>query len=114
MINTQGIKIIKLVCGDTIVCSLEIDSGYVRAVEPLLLYTVPTSKGTLKQIMIPWMEGATVREFPIPDYHIITSADADDIMKDTYVHYVESRKFSRAEQELEDSNIIIDTSDCIH
>lgn len=113
------IKVTKLVNGDTILSMVERTNGFVLLLDPIQMLTVPAPTGGLRQILVPWMEGAQSSEFSIADHHVIAMSSARTDLVELYEEFINQKKFDSVEQDVpddvEDSLLnLLDTSNTIH
>ena len=97
----NNFKILKLVSGEDIVCTIENYSRNIRQREyivvknPVLLNQVRIPRGPViveSYILSPWVALSPNEEFEIPTQHIIVVSDAKETLQDNYNTFIESRK----------------------
>ena len=70
--NTRNIVITKLISGETIIGEVEQFTDYITVYNPYVLSMIMSSSGTLKQVMVPWMDSCDDAIYSIENDKIIT------------------------------------------
>lgn len=90
-------KFLKLTNGDDIICTLDTDTTKLKqneklfVVDPVLVVRMRYPRGMSMvegYVFQPWVSYAAQSVFEIPAWSIVTSADLEDKIKNTYIKYI--------------------------
>lgn len=90
-------KFLKLTNGDDIICTLDSDTTKLKqneklfVVDPVLVVRMRYPRGMSMvegYVFQPWVSYAAQSVFEIPAWSIVTSADLEDKIKETYIKYI--------------------------
>jgi hypothetical protein len=97
MKNNLSYKLIKLNNGEDIICTMDTDISKLKqndklyVVDPVLVIRMRYPKGMSMvegYVFQPWVSYASQSVFEIPAWSVVTFADLEDKIKDTYIRYI--------------------------
>ena len=97
MKNNLSYKLIKLNNGEDIICTMDSDISKLKqndklyVVDPVLVLRMRYPKGMSMvegYVFQPWVSYASQSVFEIPAWSVVTFADLEDKIKDTYIRYI--------------------------
>lgn len=97
MKNNLSYKLIKLNNGEDIICTMDTDISKLKqndklyVIDPVLVIRMRYPKGMSMiegYVFQPWVSYASQSVFEIPAWSVVTFADLEDKIKDTYIRYI--------------------------